>query len=140
MQHISQPMQAAAVQTDEDTDLPWSARMAFRLLQQRAACNDTPSDDNLMCPWIDALPRQVAKSSTTLFFVKCLVSCSQLPAKFLTKSRVSQHRQISSEVDGWLLLSRGKIGLHQQEQRKVTKSKFLQLNHAYNQAMYTPCK
>lgn len=45
---------------DEDTYLPWSARMALRLLQQQALCRMLHHDDDaLMCPWIDALPRQV---------------------------------------------------------------------------------
>lgn len=45
---------------DEDTHLPWSARMALRLLQQQASCKMLHHDDNaLMCPWINALPRQV---------------------------------------------------------------------------------
>ena len=48
------------LQTDDDTPLPWSARMAMRLLHQQAACSDIgPPGDALMCPWIDALPRQV---------------------------------------------------------------------------------
>ena len=77
-------MQAAAAQTDEDTDLPWSARMAFRLLQQRAACNDTPDNDQLVCPWIDALPRQVADIVEAINFVKYLLSLTKPAEMVLT--------------------------------------------------------
>ena len=54
-------MKQKLLQRDEDTHLPWSARMALRLLHQKMLCQgDTADQDGLLCPWIAALPRQVS--------------------------------------------------------------------------------
>lgn len=47
------------LQTDADTYVPWSARMALRLLQHKSLCLKADPDDAIMCPWVAALPRQV---------------------------------------------------------------------------------
>ncbi|DBA83723.1 TPA: hypothetical protein ACH3X1_006258 [Trebouxia sp. C0004] len=47
------------IENDADTYIPWSARMALRLLQHKSLCLRADPDDSLMCPWIAALPRQV---------------------------------------------------------------------------------
>ncbi|KAL0041762.1 hypothetical protein WJX79_003758 [Trebouxia sp. C0005] len=47
------------IETDADTYVPWSARMALRLLQHKSLCLKADPDDAIMCPWVAALPRQV---------------------------------------------------------------------------------
>ena len=69
--HSAYQFSVIKLKGDEDTYLPWSARMALRLLQQQASCGKLHHDDDaLMCPWIDALPRQVLSvlSLSTLSF------------------------------------------------------------------------
>ena len=68
----------ALVQEDEDTYLPWSARMAVRLLQQRMLCQqDAVQQEGLLCPWIAALPRQVFSSLATH-----VVNCASITDSF----------------------------------------------------------
>lgn len=48
------------LQRDEDTNIPWSGRMALCLLQQKQLCTSSEEDqDGALCPWIAALPTQV---------------------------------------------------------------------------------
>lgn len=90
---LSIVIKQGVLQRDEDTHLPWSARMALHLLHQKMLCQgDTANQKGLLCPWIAALPRQVSSPRA-----KHAVQLSkQLPKQHGPCSLCAQCQQICS--------------------------------------------